>query len=249
MLRTARKEPTMMGISMSSYARVAALGFALVVAGAAAADDCERCGAQHRARFQVESTREVSNDWVVATLGITSEDVNPAVLADRINKEMAWALEQARAESRVKAKTGGYSTYPISDEGRIRRWQANQQLVLEGGDTAAMTALVGKLQARLQLQAFQFSVSEEKRRKVQEELVTEALAAFRTRAQLVAKGLDASGYSLDDVSVETGSPVYPMHRMEMATMAADSKFSPAPPAVEGGSSRVSVTVSGAIVLD
>ena len=64
----------------------------------------------------------------------------------------------------------------------------------------------------------------------------------------MAKGLGASGYSLDDVSVETGSPVYPMQRMEMAAMA-DQKFSPAPPAVEGGSSRVSVTVNGAIVLD
>jgi predicted secreted protein len=179
-------------------------------------------------------------------VGISAEDSDPAALADRINREMAWGLEQARAESRVKPRSGGYSTHPVHDEdGRIRRWRASQQLVLEGGDSAAMTALVGRLQARLQLVSFDFSVSEERRRKVQEELVSEALAAFRARAALVARGLGASGYALDDVSVETGSPGYPMPRMRMEMAAADM----APPAVEAGTSRVSVTVQGSVVLD
>jgi predicted secreted protein len=231
--------------------RIAAL-LVLVVpfaAGVASADDCAQCGPQHRVRFGVESSREVPNDWITAVVAVTSEDTNPAVLADRINKEMTWGLEQARAESRVKAKSGGYSTYPIQEEGRIRRWQASQQLILESGDSAAMTALLGKLQTRLQLQSFQFSVSEEQRRKVQEELVTEALTAFRARAAVVAKGLGASDYALDDVSIESGAPPYPMHRMEMATMADQKMSSMAPPAVEAGSSRVSVNVNGAIVLD
>lgn len=214
----------------------------------ALADDCSDCGPQHRARFSVDSSRDVENDWITAVVGITAEDADPAKLADRINTEMAWALETAKAESRVKAKSGGYSTYPIHEDGRLRRWQASQQLILEGSDTQAMTALVGKLQARLQLQSFQFSVSEARRKKVQEELVTEALTAFRARAQLVAKGLSASDFALDDVSIETGSPVFPMQRMTMA-MESNSKFSPAPPAVEAGSSRVSVTVNGSIVLD
>jgi predicted secreted protein len=227
---------------------VLALGLA-GFADAARANDCERCGPQHRARFQVESTRDVENDWITAVVSVTAEDANPAALAARINQDMAWALEQARAESKVKAKSGGYSTYPVHDDaGRIRRWSASQQLVLEGSDSAAMTALVGKLQARLQLQSFQFSVSEERRRKVQEELVTEALAAFRARAALVAKGLGASGFSLDDVSVETGSPGFPapMMRAEMAMAKSDMG---APPAVEAGTSRVVVSVQGSVVLD
>lgn len=227
------------------------LGLLCTVAatGVARADGCDRCGPQHRARFTVESTRDVENDWITATVGVTAEDVNPAALADRINQDMAWALQQARAESKVKAKSGGYSTFPVHDDaGRIRRWQASQQLVLEGSDSAAITRLVGALQARLQLQSFEFSVSEELRRKVQEELVTEALAAFRARAALVAKGLGASGFALDDVSIETGSPGFPvpMMRAEMAMAKSDSV---APPAVQAGTSRVAVTVNGSIVLD
>jgi predicted secreted protein len=228
------------------------LGLALTIigsAGVARADDhCAMCGPQHRARFQVESAREVENDWITAVAGITAEDADTAALANRINTEMAWALEQARAESKVKAKTSGYSTYPVHDDtGRIRRWRASQQLVLEGSDSAAMTALVGKLQARLQLESFDFSVSDERRRKVQEELVTEALTAFRARAALVAKGLGASSYALDDISIETGPQYQPTRmRQEMAMAKSDMM---APPAVEGGTSRVVVTVQGSIVLD
>jgi predicted secreted protein len=229
----------------------AAAGVALALSGLASgarADDCKSCGPQHRARFQVESTRDVENDWITAIVGVTAEDANPAALADRVNKDMAWTLEQAKSESKVKAKSGGYSTYPINEKGRIVRWQANQQLVLEGNDAAAMTALLGKLQVRVQLQSFEFSVSDATRRKVQEELVTDALAAFRARATLVAKGLGASGYTLDDVSVETAAPGYPvpMMRAEMAMAKSDMA---APPAVEAGTSRVAVSVQGSIVLD
>jgi predicted secreted protein len=228
----------------------ASLLLACAAPGVAVAEgpgSCPSCGPQHRVRFQVESTRDVANDWIVAVVGVTAEDANPAALADRVNRDMAWALEQARGQSKIEAKSGGYSTRPVYEEGRLRRWSASQQLVLEGSDVAAMTALVGTLQSRLQLVSFDFSVSEARRRKVQEELVTEALAAFRARAALVAKGLDASGYAIDDVSVETGAPGYPMPmRAEVMAMA---KANVAPPSVEAGTSRVAVTVQGSIVLD
>ncbi len=232
----------LMGSGLSWLLACAAPGVAV------AQERCASCGPQHRVRFQVESTREVANDWITAVVGVTAEDANPAALADRVNRDMGWALEQARSESRVTAKSGGYSTYPIHEEGRLRRWNASQQLVLEGSDVAAMTALVGRLQARLELQSFSFSVSEEQRRRVQQELVSESLVAFRARAALVTKGLDASGYSIDDISIETGSPGFPMPMME-ARMTMAMKDSVAPPAVEAGSSRVGVTLLGAIVLE
>lgn len=200
----------------------------------------------HRVHFRVESSREVANDWITASVGVTAENADPAALADTINTTMAWALDQARAEKRVDAKSGGYQTYPVHEKGKLRRWRASQDLILEGGDTDAMTALVGKLQAKLQLRSFQFSVSRATREKVQEELVSEVLQAFQARAELVRKNLGASGYQIDNVSIDTGhhgSP--PRMRMEARTMSADV----APPAVEGGSSRVSVAANGSIMLE
>jgi hypothetical protein len=143
----------------------------LLAAGAAApalADDAAEPG--RRVSFAVEAAREVPNDWMRAVVGVTEEDADPAQAADRVNRAMSWALEQARGETRVKARSGGYHTQPVYHEGKLRRWRASQDLVLEGSDADAMTALLGTLQSRLQLRSFAFSVSDEQRRRVEEEL-------------------------------------------------------------------------------
>jgi predicted secreted protein len=198
----------------------------------------------HRVSFRVESAREVPNDWIRAVVGALEEDADPARAAERVNRTMAWALEQARAESRVKARSGGYRTEPVTEEGKVRRWRASQDLALEGSDSAAMTALLGTLQGRLQLRSFQFTVSDAQRERVEQELVKEALAAFRARADLVRQSLGAHAWTLDQLSIETGAggPV-PAMAMEMRVR------SSAPPAVEAGTSRLSVGVAATIALE
>lgn len=213
------------------------------LAPAARADEAREAG--RRVRFSVESAREVENDWIRAVVGVSGEGADPAALADEANRKMAWALERARAESAVSAKSGGYQTYPVYEDGRLRRWRATQTLVLEGADTDAMTALVGALQEKLQLQSFDFEVSPARRRQVEGELVTEALAAFQARAESVRRALGAKGYAIDEIDLGTSAgvprPVVYEARMKLS--------SAAPPAVEAGSSQVAVTASGAIVLE
>ena len=46
-----------------------------------------------RVSFKVERSREVANDRVRAVVGVSDEDTDSAALADRVNREMAWALE------------------------------------------------------------------------------------------------------------------------------------------------------------
>ena len=202
---------------------------------------------RHRVSFRVESARDVANDWIQAVVGISAEDVDPAALADTVNRAMAWGLEQARAETRVQTKSGGYNTHPVYEDGKLRRWRASQELLLEGGDSDAMTALVGALQSRLQLQSFQFSVSHTTRARVEDELVVEALAAFQARAEVVRKTLGASGYAIDEISVDTGGYEPPIVRGRFEALAMDAAKSA--PAVEAGNSRLTVSVQGSIALE
>lgn len=202
--------------------------------------------ARQRVRFQVESAREVANDWIEAVMGVSAEDVDPAALADSVNRTMTWALEQARQADAVEVKSGGYATHPVYQEGRLRRWRASQDLVLESGDTEAVTALVGTLQSRLQLRSFRFRVSHETRAQVEEALVAEALAAFQARAELVRSSLGADGYAIDEIDVDAGGGPPPQpYEARARVMAAEV----APPAVEGGSTRLTVTARGSIVLE
>jgi predicted secreted protein len=217
---------------------------ALTPAARAAEDRPDR-----RVGFSVESSREVANDWVTAVLSVTHEDPSAAEVAGRINADMAWALGLAKPRQSVRARTGGYTTLPVHDpkRGSVRHWRGTQELVLEGADVPALTALVGELQSRLQLQSLGFSVSPERRRKVEDELVAEALAAFRARADLVRRAFDAAGYRLVEVHVGTGGGGPPPPRPMLRAMAAEAAM--APPAVESGTSEITATANGTIELE
>jgi len=225
---------------------VGVLVLALSLGGAAGAAEDRP---DRRVGFSVERSREVANDWVTAVLSVTHEDPSAAAVAARINGDMGWALGLAKGRSTVRTQTGGYSTQPVSDprRGNVRHWRGVQQLVLESGDVGALTALVGELQARLQLESLGFSVSPERRREVESELVAEVIQAYQTRAELVSKSFGASGHRLVEVQIGTGGgvpmPMRPMLRM----MAAEAEM--APPAVEGGTSRIDATASGTIELE
>jgi predicted secreted protein len=201
----------------------------------------------NRVSFQVESLRDVANDWIQAVVGITDEDVDSARLADRINAAMTRAMAVAKEAPAVRVKSGGYATHPIHQDGKLRRWRASQDLVLESADIDAVTVLVGKLQSELQLRSIGFSISPDRRRATEDELIAEALAAFKARAGIVRENLGASHYEIVALSINTqgGPPVRPV----FAEARAMSKSKVAPPALEGGTSRLSVHVSGTIELE
>jgi predicted secreted protein len=216
--------------------------------GAPAAASAEDPPPMRRVDFSVQTSREVANDWVRAVIGVTEEDEDAAKLAERVNQAMTWTLEKARATSGITARSGGYSTFPVHDprKGERRFWRASQDLMLEGADPRAMSALLGELQTRIQLRSIDFTVSPAQRRKVEDELIDEALAAFLARAERVRQRLGGRGYEIVQISIGTsGAPPVPRMRAAMAMESAQA----APPALEAGTSELVSNVSGSIQLE
>lgn len=230
---------------MPSFARLLFIlpVFALAVAGQAlAADAAPRYNQIH---FQVERSRAVDNDRMQAVLSVTAEDADAARLADQINRTMDWAVKTAKTRRGIEVHSGNYRTYPVYSKDKIQRWRAAQELILEGMDFATLSSLTGQLQERLQVASINFTVSPARRAAVEDELIAQALDAFKQRAELVRKRLAAKGYRIVDAAINTGggqpAPI-------MLRAAAMETSSIAPPAVEAGTSTLSVTVSGVIEL-
>jgi predicted secreted protein len=236
--------------AVRSLARALALPLALgLAASAASAQTLPQ--PRNQVSFTVTAEREVANDWTTGQIGMTASGSDPAELAARINKQMGDALAIAKNAKAVKVTSGAYNTYPeYGDGNRIIRWQASQDLILESKETEAVAKLLGKLQERgLLLRSISFSVARETQRKLEDELVGEAISAFRTRAALVAKSFGKSSYGLISVNVGGGGfqPPMPYMRADMAMM---SKAESAPaPSFEGGTSRVRMDVNGTIELE
>ena len=193
-------------------------------------------------RLSAAAEREVPNDLMRATLAAESEDRDPARLAQRLNTTMQWALDQARGVDGIELQSGAYRTFPVYEKRKLLRWRGSQELRLESRDTDRLTTLVGELQTKLTVRSMSLAVSSETRRKVENELIDEALDRFKDRAEIVRRNLAAEGYDLGTVEVLTeGAPPPRPMRIQAAQAAA-------PPAIEAGTSTIVVRVSGSIRL-
>jgi predicted secreted protein len=192
-----------------------------------------------------EASREVANDLMTATMAIDATDASPVTLASLLNRTTADALRVAGEFNEVRARSGGSQTYPVFDrQNKQTGWRGRAEVRLESRNFQQMAQLVAKLQATMQLGGIAFSVSPEVRRQMENELINEAVAAFRTRADIASKAVGARGYRIRRLAIHTGGsgPVpRPMARMSPAMADAVSA-----PAFEGGTSQVQVSAQGMV---
>jgi predicted secreted protein len=196
--------------------------------------------------LSAQAERDIPNDLLTATLATEAEGADPAQLADGVNRTMQRALAAALAYRSVKTQSAGYQTIPVYDKNRVARWRVRQELRLDSADFAAATELIGKLQSTLVVTGLTLAVSGEARRKAENALIAEALSAFDERARVVRDAMKAKGYRVRDLQVSPGgAPPRPVFAMAARALSSESV---AQPALEPGSARILITVSGTIQL-
>lgn len=201
--------------------------------------------------LNAEARREINNDLMTATLFIEQDDQDPARLADQINRKINEALALGKEFKTVKLRSSGRNTYPLyTAKNRADGWRSRADLSLESRDFAAASKLIGQLQSQLQLSGVGFAVSAEARDKTQNELITEAISAFRARADIIAQGFGMKSWKIVQTQIGANDmhPM-PMYKTAMAASRMDAmQAEVATPDMSSGSSSVSVTVSGTIEM-
>ena len=88
----------------------------------------------------------------------------------------------------------------------------------------------------------QFSPTRETRVKIENELISEAMDAFRQRAEIINQHMDEKNYRIINLHVNTGNSGPVMYREAMVSRAATMDMAmEMAPAVEAGTSKVVVT--------
>ncbi len=199
--------------------------------------------------FGAEAQREVANDTLNATLYAELTDASSAQLANTLNRILGDALKSAADFKSVRARSGGNQTYPVYDrQNKLTGWRGRAEIRIDSKDFAAAAALIGKLQSAMQLGGVSFVVSNELRRQTENELITEAVAAFRARADIVRQSLAGRGYKIRRLALNTGG-FAPQPRPYMTSRALAASAEVAPPPLEGGQSTISVSANGAIDVE
>lgn len=197
----------------------------------------------NQVNLQAQAEREIPNDQLTVMLAVEEEGKEAAKIANKINQDMVWALKIVGKKSEVDSRTQAYNTYPIYDKRTVIGWRAIQQLELKSTNITELSELVGQLQSRLQVKNMRFSPTRETRVQYENDLIEEAMIAFKQRVDIVKKHMDDKNVRIVNMDVNTGGghnrPIYAESRM----MAMDSKSAPA---VEAGTSQITVTVSGSV---
>ncbi len=198
--------------------------------------------------LQAEATREVSNDEMHAVLFIEKSHKQPAELALQINQLMNQAMTTARRFPQVKIRTGAQSTYPIYDETnrKLKEWRSRAEIQLDSQDFKATSQLISELQQNFQTDSISFSVSDQQRKKVENELMLEASKNFQQRAQALTQAWNKNQYTLVNLNLNTNNyfPQPLVRSMSKVTMA---ESIPAQD-ISAGESKITVNANGSIQL-
>lgn len=195
--------------------------------------------------LQAQAEREIPNDQMIVVLATEHEGNNAADISKDINHDMQWALDIIKTYKDVDRNSGNYQTWPVYNKQTITGWRSSQQIELKSRNIPRLTDLVGKLQERLQIKQMTFSPTDATREKYENELIEEAMEAFKARVIIIGKHMDQESHRIVNISINTGGyqPPIMYERAAMKTMTLSSSITPA---VEAGSSKISVTINGSV---
>ncbi|WP_180036970.1 MULTISPECIES: SIMPL domain-containing protein [unclassified Acinetobacter] len=201
--------------------------------------------------LSAEASREISNDEMHAVLYIEKSNKQPAELATQINQLMNQAIATARKYPTVKIETGAQSTYPIydNDNRKLKEWRGRAQIRLESKDFKATSQLIAELQQHFQTQSLNFSISNEKRTNVENELMIEASKSFQQRAKTLTQAWNKANYQVVNLNINTNQySSQPIPRMAMLKAASSADVAVPEQELQAGESSITVVVNGAIQM-
>ncbi len=211
------------------------------------ADDDER--QYNQIALSVTATDEIKSDILVALLYVQEEGRTPDKLAKIVNQKIAQAVDRARRVAGVKVETLNYRTSPYYKKQKIAGWRVRQSIRLESRDFGLLSKLIGELQEVLALEYVSYQVSHEKRAEAENLVIAKAIAAFKTRAALIADTLEFPSYRVLNMNINT-SGVYPVSRMSVRSemYTADGLQQMPSPVLEGGTQTIQISINGKIEL-
>ncbi|NJM32137.1 MAG: SIMPL domain-containing protein [Limnobacter sp.] len=227
--------------------------FATFCAGAAllpfsaAAQDCEQLP---QVSLQQEASIDVSNDLIGMNWQVQIEKPSAALAVKAVNQALEAALGKIKSKKALRNVRSNIQTYPVYDKNReISHWRATGDLSFEQ-TLLSLKEEGGQVQIEepLALQSIVYSISPELAQRTESELLENALAAYRQKAERVAKELGYAHYRIGQISVnDSGNRPMPIAAPRAMSLQA-KRFDTAEVAASGGESQISVGVSGSVCL-
>ena len=188
---------------------------------------------ESRISFSAQVEKEVNFDLMRVTLylqesGNTLKDLNKS-----INEKVNAAVEKIKKNNAIEIKDNSRNTYTEYDKkGKQKGWTERAELVLESRDFEALAQVISDINDNFAIESMSPQLSSEARAKVEDEMIQSVMAKFNHKAKLLQQSVNAKGYLLENLSLQTPESVeeqyYPQPRMYAAKAVALSAESAEP---------------------
>ena len=171
--------------------------------------------------FSTEVTKEVDYDVMEVTLFIKDENKNLKELNQTINQKVNAALEVLKKQSAVEVKKNTRSTQVRYDsKGKQSGWIERADLVLESKDFVVLSQVISDLNDTFAITDVVQKLSKEAAVKFEDEMIKSALAQFQHKAQLIQTSLNAKGYEVVNLNLDSRNemPYFDRRMMPVAKM-------------------------------
>jgi len=196
-------------------------------------------------QFDASASQLVENDSMRATLFVEVQDRTPNGASSQVTRAANEALRVLRKDTQLRVRTGAYRTYPVSDRGKIIGWRARNEVIVESDKLDRVSDAIQAVSGTMQLASVEFFPSERLREEIETLLIDQAIKAFLEKAQQIATSFGASQFQVSEASIVNLGEAPPPHPV-MRAMSADSVA--AAPEFGSGTTRLSVSVAGAILI-
>ena len=171
--------------------------------------------------FGTEVSKEVDYDVMAVTLFIKEEN---KALNQTINEKVNAALDVIKKQSAVEIKKNARNTQVrYDDKGKQAGWAERADLVLESKDFVALSQVISDLNDTFAIAEVVQKLSKEATAKFEDEMMKSALAQFQHKAQLIQTSLNAKGYEILNLNLDSRNEL-PYFEGRMMPLAKASAF-------------------------
>jgi len=195
-----------------------------------------------RVSLSAEASEAAVNDELIVHYRIAERGGNAKMLRQKVNG-IAAAIEARLKKEKVKHKTTSRRLSPVSNDGvfSTREWEMMQSGEISTNALEDVSNWLGDIEAKgAKLNQLQFKVSNAAYKKIEERLELEAIAAFRSKAAIIAKGLSGKSFKIIQLNTSGSAPVTAYRQEKSYSMMSSA------PQMSAGESTIKVNVSGTI---
>ena len=201
-------------------------------------------------QFTTEVSRTVEKDLMDVSLYSRKSGKSLVNLKNEVSANLNKVLDVAKQYPDIEVQADGIlNRVNYNDKGKVDGWIAEGYIHLKSKNFSSIEKVLEGLSNQVAINDIRFSVSPETMKVLEDELTLEVIKRFKHKAEVVQKGLNAKGYQLVDVQLNTLNSEGTYYGVRpMMAMDKSANYSEEMP-LEAGKEIISATASGRVKFE